>query len=74
MSDESDLSNDTILHQTAVEGVVDERLDGVAAENVAITNPTSPGSSYVQAEVVGLRTAIVSILDALRNSGIIPSA
>jgi len=67
-------NDDTILHQDATEGVVDERLDGVDAENVAIATPASPGVSYVQAEVVALRTAIASILTALRNSGIIPDA
>lgn len=66
--------SDTVPHQSLHEDVVDERLDGVTAENTAIANPASPGASYVQAEVVALRTAIVSILDALRSSGIIPSA
>lgn len=37
----------------------------------AISDPASPGASYVQAEVVALRTAIVGILAALRSAGII---
>lgn len=65
--------SDNILNQDATEGVIDERLDGITAENVAIATPASPGASYVQAEVVALRTAIASILTALRNSKIIPS-
>ena len=72
MSDQRE--SDTVPHQELHEGVVDERLDGVTAENEAIADPASPGASYVQAEVVALRTSIVSILDALRSSGIIPSA
>ena len=72
MSDQRE--SDTVPHQELHEGVVDERLDGVTAENEAIADPASPGASYVQAEVVALRTSIVAILDALRSSGIIPSA
>lgn len=66
--------SDSVLHQDAHEDVIDERLDGVTAENTAIATPASPGATYVQAEVVALRTAIASILTALRNSGIIPAA
>lgn len=36
-----------------------------------IATPASPGGAYVQAEVVALRTAIASILTALRSAGII---
>lgn len=36
-----------------------------------IADPASPGATYVQAEVVALRTAIVGILAALRSAGII---
>jgi hypothetical protein len=70
----SQSDSDNVLHQDAHEGVVDERLDGVDAENTAIATPASPGASYVQAEVVALRTAIAAILVALRSSGIIPDA
>ena len=63
---------DEVLHQREHEAVIGERLDGVTAENVAIATPASPGATYVQAEVVALRTAIASILTALRNSWIIP--
>lgn len=64
--------SDLILHQGDTEAVTNEQLDGQIAENVAITTPASPGATYVQAEVVALRTAIASILTALRNSKIIP--
>jgi hypothetical protein len=66
-------NDDSVLHQREHEAVIGERLDGVTAENVAIATPASPGATYVQAEVVALRTAIASILTALRNSGIIPT-
>lgn len=68
----SQRDTDDVLNQEQHEAVIGERLDGVTAENVAIATPASPGATYVQAEVVALRTAIASILTALRNSGIIP--
>jgi hypothetical protein len=68
----SQRDSDNIPHQAEAEAVTAEQLDGVDAENVAIATPASPGASYVQAEVVALRTAIAAILTALRNSGIIP--
>jgi hypothetical protein len=40
------------------------------ARAAAITVPASPGATYVQAEVVALRTAISSIITALKNAGI----
>lgn len=69
----SQRDTDSVLNQEAHEAVTAEQLDGVLDENVAIATPASPGSSYSQAEVVALRTAIASILVALRNSGIIPT-
>lgn len=70
----------TILHQAAVEDVVDERIenfevdassDFVEKVGGTIAVPASPGSSYVQAEVVALRTAIAAILTKLQTSGLI---
>lgn len=69
----SQRDSDEVLNQRAHEAVIAERVDGVTAENVAITTPASPGASYVQAEAVAVRTAVASILTALRNSGIIPT-
>jgi hypothetical protein len=65
--------DDIVEKQDSHQELIDETIDGVTAENVAIATPASPGASYVQAEVVALRTAIASILTALRNSGIIPT-
>lgn len=70
----------TVLHQEDVEKVVDQRLedfevtgssDFVEKVGGTIADPSSPGSSYVQAEVVALRTAIVSIIGKLEASGLI---
>ncbi len=72
--------NDTILHQDAVEDVVDERLDGVAAENAAITNASvahALNSTFSDTEVEAALNAVGvkvnAILAALRSSGIIPT-
>lgn len=35
-----------------------------------VADPASPGATYVQAEVVALRTAIVAILACLRSAGL----
>jgi len=72
----------TILHQADVEAVIDDRLDHYEVTGASdfvekvggtIADPASPGSSYVQSEVVALRTAIVAILGKLRTSGLIDS-
>lgn len=67
-------SDDDILHQGAVEDVIDERLDGVTAENVAIADlaAITGGDAPTEAEHNAARVKINSILAALRNSGIIP--
>ena len=70
MSDQN--PSDTILHQDAVENVIDERLEDASSQG-AIATPASPGASYVQAEVVALRTAIAAILVVLRDAGLIPT-
>ena len=73
----------TIPHQKKVEDLIDARLgdyevpgdsDFVEKVGGTIADPASPGSSYVQAEVVALRTALVAILDKLRESGLIDEA
>ena len=70
MSDQN--PSDTILHQDAVENVIDKRLEDASAQG-AIATPASPGASYVQAEVVALRTAIAAILVVIRDAGLIPT-
>ena len=65
--------SDTVPHQELHEGVVDERLDGVTAENTAIADVDAAGASYVQAEANAAVDAINDILAALRSSGIIPA-
>lgn len=70
----------TVPHQDLVEDVIDDRLenfevsassDFVEKVGGTIADPASPGSSYVQAEVVALRTAIVAIITKLEASGLI---
>lgn len=64
--------NDKIEHQDDVEEVIADHIEGASAQG-AIATPASPGATYVQAEVVALRTAIAAILVALRDVGIIPT-
>ena len=70
-------ADDNILHEEAVEDTVTAHLEEegqVGFTGAAIANPTSPGASYVQAEAVSNRTAIVAILDVLRANGLIAEA
>ena len=79
MSDQRE--SDTVPHQELHEGVIDERLDGVTEENEAIANASvahalnaSFSDTEVEAALNALGTKINAVLDALRSSGIIPSA
>jgi hypothetical protein len=70
MSDQN--PSDKILHQDAVEEVIADHLEDSSTQ-AAIADPASPGASYVQAEVVALRTAIVGMLGVMRDAGLIPT-
>ena len=78
MSDQRE--SDTVPHQSLHEGVVDERLDGVAAENEAIANAVVAhalnatfSDTEVESALNALGVKINAILTALENSGIIPT-
>lgn len=62
-----------ILHENDVRAVIRDELNEKAPRKgtTVIANPTAPGATYVQAEAASTRDAVVSILTALRNSGII---
>lgn len=68
--------DDSVLHEDAIEGVVDERLDGVTTENVALPNlnAITGGEAPTEAEYNLVVTKVNAILAALRSSGIIPAA
>jgi hypothetical protein len=77
----ADLANDTILHQTAVEGVIDdviEEVGGVGHDNEAITNASVAhalnatfSDTEVEAALNALGTKVNLILAALRANGIV---
>lgn len=68
--------SDTVLHQEAHEDIVDEMLDGQIAENVVIANlaAITGGEAPTEAEHNLVVTKVNAILDALRNSRVIPTA
>jgi hypothetical protein len=70
------MADEDILHQDDVEGVIDERLDGITAENVVIADlaAITGGESPTEAEYNLVVTKVNAILTALRNSGVIPTA
>lgn len=75
------MEGEEILHQDDVETVIEENVSenfetnlGAVSDDGVIADPASPGGTYDQAEVVALRTAIVAILNVLREANIIPTA
>lgn len=78
MSDQRE--SDTVPHQSLHEDVIDERLDGVAAENAAIADAvvahalnSTFSDTEVEAALNALGTKINAVITALENSGIIPT-
>jgi hypothetical protein len=70
-------ADDNILHEEDVEATVADHLEEsgqVGFTHAAIATPASPGASYVQAEVVALRTAIAAMLVVMRENGLIAEA
>lgn len=66
---------DDVLHQDAVEGVVDERIDGVTTENTAIADlvAITGGEVPTEAEHNLVVAKVNAILAALRSNGTIPT-
>jgi hypothetical protein len=63
---------DAILHQDAVEQVIDDKLVD-ASDEAAIADLPAASSSYVQAEATDTRTTLNKVLGVLRDAGLIPS-
>lgn len=68
------MADDKILHQDAVEEVIDDQLartsdHAAIADLAAITGGESP----TEAEHNAVRTKVNEILDVLRDAGLIPS-
>lgn len=62
----------TILHQAAVEAVVDARAaTKPAGDPPTIADPAAPGASYAEAEAAATRDALVALLAACRDAGIV---
>ena len=59
--------------EARVDRAIDDQLARTSS-HAHIADPASPGASYVQAEVVALRTAIVAILDILEDAGLMPAS
>lgn len=65
--------SDTVPHQDEQEALLTTMLQA-ASTHAAIANPASPGGGYVQAEAVAVRDALVSVLEVLRDAGLIPAS
>ena len=66
-------AGDKILHQDAVEEVIDEQLVRTS-DHAVIADLAAPSATYVEAEALAARGKINEILDVLRDSGLIPTA
>lgn len=65
----------TILHQADVEAVIDARAaTKPAGDPPTIEDPAAPGASYAEAEAAAVRDALVALLDACRDAGIVAAA
>lgn len=75
---------DKVLHQDAVEEVIDDRVEETAADTVddqlvatsdhaAIADLAAPSNAYVEAEALAARGKINEILDVLRDANLIPT-
>lgn len=64
--------SDTVLHQDAIEEIIDHRIDDqIQSKGAAIANLPAASATYVQAEATATRNALNSVLAALRAAGVI---
>lgn len=71
--DYSGVEDTHVPHEAEVDEAIDEQMKRTST-HAAIANPGSPSSSYVQAEAVAVRDALVDILEVLRDAGLIPTS
>jgi fructose-bisphosphate aldolase class 1 len=72
MAEEEQHDSDKILHESAVEDVVDQELQDVST-HAAIANVAAPSAGYVQAEATATVNALNAALQVLRDAGLIPA-
>lgn len=66
--------DDKILHQDAVEEVIDDQLSRTSDHAAIADLPATASVGYVQAEGTSQNVKINEILDVLRDAGLIPAA
>ena len=71
--DYSGVSDTHVDHEADVDEAIDAQMRRTS-DRAAVADPASPGASYVQAEAVAVRDAVVTILDVLRDAELIPSS
>lgn len=71
--DYSHVADTHVPHEAATDEAIDAQLERTST-HAAIADPTSPGAGYVQAEAVEVRNALVSVLEVLRDAGLIPTS
>lgn len=71
--DYSDVDDTHVPHEKDVDAAIDAQMERTST-HAAIANPASPGGTYAQAEAVAVRDALVSVLEVLRDAGLIPTS
>jgi len=71
--DYSGVGDTHVSHEADVDEAIDSQMRRTSDAG-AIADPASPGASYVQAEAVAVRNAVVAILGVLRDAELIPSS
>lgn len=71
--DYSGVGDEHVPHEANVDEAIDAQMERTST-HAAIANPGSPGATYVQAEAVAVRDALVSVLEVLRDAELIPAS
>jgi hypothetical protein len=71
--DYSGVGDTHVPHEAELDEAIDSQMRRTS-DAAAIADPASPGASYVQAEAVAVRDALVAVLGVLRDAELIPSA
>jgi hypothetical protein len=71
--DYSNVEDTHVPHEGAVAEAIDAQMERTST-HAAIANPGAPGGTYAQAEAAAVRDALVSVLEVLRDAGLIPAS
>lgn len=62
------------LKNLTATSVLPGKITAQTTQSGVIADPASPSLTYVQAEMVAIRNAVVAIIDALQSAGIVANS